>query len=457
MAHVPPRSRGSLRAQAERSYVSRAIRLPVQQYIHTESVGGMVLLAATAVALIWANSPWSEQYHHILETHLILDVALFRVDLSVEEWINDGLMAIFFFVVGLEIKRELLFGQLSSARRAAMPAIAALGGMIVPAGVFLVVVGGGDAVRGWGIPMATDIAFALGVLALLGRRIPMELRVFLLGLAVVDDLGAILVIAVAYTESIDFAQLGLAAGLILVLVIANRVGLSHAAFTAGIAFLIWVSVLNSGVHATVAGVLIGAFTPSQPNFSREEFAQESEGLMAEYQTAMVAGHHERAEVILGEMEDLIQGTESPMERLERLTHPWASYLILPVFALANAGIDFGTGSLQDDISSHVSLGIMAGLVLGKVAGITLFPWLASRTGLVELPESVSWMHVVGVGLVGGIGFTVAIFVAGLAFDDPVLVDKAKLGILCASALAGLLGYCFLRFVARPANTRLRGS
>ncbi len=453
MAHIPPRSRGTLRAQAERSYVSRAIQLPVQQYIHTESIGGAVLLVATIAALVWANSPWSEEYHHFLETRLTLDVALFRVDLSVEEWINDGLMAIFFFVVGLEIKRELLFGQLSSARRAAMPAFAAFGGMIVPAGVFLTVNAGGDAARGWGIPMATDIAFALGVLALLGRRIPMELRVFLLGLAVVDDLGAILVIAVAYTESIDFAQLGLAGGLILVLIAANRVGFSHAAFTAGLAFLIWVAVLNSGIHATIAGVLIGAFTPSKPNYSREEFAQESEALIAEYHTAVVAGDHDRAEAILGEIEELSQGTEAPLQRLERLAHPWASYVILPVFALANAGIEFDAGGLRDAISSDVTLGIMGGLVLGKVAGITLLPWLASRIGLVELPESVSWTHVAGVGLVGGIGFTVAIFVAGLAFNDPLLVDKAKLGILGASVLSGLLGYFVLRFVAREAVVR----
>ena len=276
MAHVPPRSRGTLRAQADRSYVSRAFILPVQHYLHTESIGGIVLLVATIVALAWSNSPLNEQYHHILETHLRLNVGLFLVDLTVEEWINDGLMALFFFVIGLEIKREVLFGQLSTLRSAALPAVAAIGGMVVPALIYLAFNLDGDGLRGWGIPMATDIAFALGVLALLGRRIPMELRVFMLGLAVVDDLGAIAVIAIAYTESIDFAQLAIAALLIVATIVANRLGLRQPAVTAALAFLIWVAVLKSGVHATVAGVLIACLTPATPTFSREEFAEEAD-------------------------------------------------------------------------------------------------------------------------------------------------------------------------------------
>ena len=451
MAHVPPRSRGTLRAQADRSYVSRTFILPVQHFIHTESIGGIVLLAATLAALGWANSPWSNDYHHILETHLTLDVALFSVDLSIEEWINDGLMAIFFFVVGLEIKRELMFGQLSSVRSAALPTVAAAGGMVVPALIYLVFNLQGDGARGWGIPMATDIAFALGVLALLGRRIPMELRVFMLGLAVVDDLGAIAVIAVAYTESIDFGQLGLAASLTIVMIAANRLGLRQPAITAALAFLIWVAVLKSGVHATVAGVLIAGLTPAKPTFSREEFAQESDALLAEYRTSIVAGDRERSEVILGEIEELSQATEAPLERMERLAHPWASYVILPLFALANAGIIFSSESLGQAASSAVTIGVAGGLVLGKLVGITLFPWVASRLGLVQLPGPMSWTQVVGAGLLGGIGFTVAIFVAGLAFDDPTLVDEAKLGILGASLVAGLSGYGLLRLFARPAS------
>lgn len=449
MAHVPPRSRGTLRAQASRSYVSRAILLPVQQYIHTESIGGIVLLVATVVALGWANSPWREDYHHILETHLTLDVAIFMVDLNVEEWINDGLMALFFFVIGLEIKRELMFGQLSTLRSAALPAIAAIGGMVVPAGIYLALNLGGDGMRGWGIPMATDIAFALGVLALLGRRIPMQLRVFMLGLAVVDDLGAIAVIAIAYTETIDFGQLGLAAGLIVAMIVANRLGLRQPAVTAALAFLIWVAVLKSGVHATVAGVLIAGLTPARPSYSREEFSEEAEALLAEYQTAMASGDRERAEAILGEIEETSQATEAPLERLERIIHPWSSYVILPLFALANAGIEFSEGTLDRALSSSVTIGVFAGLVIGKLVGITLFPWVASRLGLVELPRAITWLHVAGVALVGGIGFTVAIFVSGLAFDDKAIVDNAKMGILAASLVAGLVGYSLLRIAARP--------
>ena len=454
MAHVPPRSRGTLRAQAqaERSYVARRIRLPVQQFIHTESVGGLVLLVATIVALIWANSPWYDQYHRILETHLSLDLALLEVDLSLHHWINDGLMAIFFFVVGLEIKRELFFGHFSSLRRAALPAIAALGGMVVPAAVYLAFNLGGEGARGWGIPMATDIAFALGILALLGRRVPMEIRVFLLGLAVVDDLGAIIVIAVAYTESISFPYLGMVAVLIVVTVVVNRIGFSHAAVTAVLGFLIWMAMLKSGVHATIAGVIFGLLTSSRSHYSKERFADESEALVAGYRQALDDDDTERSEAILGELETLAEGTESPMERLERLTHPWASYVILPVFALANAGIHFSGVEFGSVISSGVTVGIVAGLLIGKVVGITLFPWVASLFSLIELPRYITWAHVIGVGFLGGIGFTVAIFISSLAFTDPLLALNSQIGIMCASALAGLLGYSILHFVSRPSRT-----
>ncbi len=435
--------------QAERSIVSRAIMLPVQQYIHTETIGGLVLLIAAAVAIGWANSPWSDQYHHILEHHLTLNAGLFKVELSIEEWINDGLMAIFFFVVGLEIKREILHGQLSTPRRAALPVVAAFGGMVVPATLYLSLNAGGEAVRGWGIPMATDIAFALGALALVGRRMPLELRILLLGLAVVDDLGAIMVIAVFYSESLNLMQLGIAAVLIVAMLLANRFGFSHAPVTAALAFLIWVAVLKSGVHATVAGVLIGALTPTRPSFSRDEFAEESEGLLAEYRASLIIDGDDRTETILGEFEELVKGTESPLERLERMIHPWSSYVILPVFALANAGIPVSAEGIRAAASNQVTLGVALGLVVGKVVGITLFPWVASRFGLAELPDNVSWTHIVGVGLLGGIGFTVAIFIAGLAFDSPSLVNDAKIGIMGASLMAGLMGYAALRFFARP--------
>ena len=452
MTHIPPRSRGTLRAQADHSYLSRAIMLPAQRFIHTEAIGGIVLLAATIAALTLANSPLASEYHRILEHHLTLSFGLFTVDLTVEEWINDGLMAIFFFVVGLEIKREVIHGQLSTVRTATLPVVAAVGGMVIPAAIYVAfnLGGSGEAVRGWGIPMATDIAFALGVLALLGRRIPSELRVFMLGLAVVDDLGAIAVIAFAYTETIDFAQLGIAAALVVVMMVANRLGLRQPAVTAGIAFVIWVAVLKSGVHATVAGVLIAVLTPSTPATSGEQFADESESLLAEYRTSIVAGDRDRAEVALGEIEHLVRLTEAPLERMERLLHPWTSYVILPAFALANAGIHFSGGGFSDALfQNNVAIGIIAGLVLGKPLGIVLFPLVASRLGLVSLPTATKWSHVLGVGFVAGIGFTVAIFVTGLAFNQsPELIDYGKLAVLSASVVAGLLGYTILRFASR---------
>ncbi len=448
MSHVPPRSRGALTRYAERSYFARVFRLPVQSFIHTEANSGVVLLAATVAALVWANSPWSDSYHRFWETQLTLDVALFQVSKPLEAWVNDGLMAIFFFVVGLEIKRELLYGELSSPGKAALPVIAAVGGMAMPAAIYLTINAGGEGGGGWAIPMATDIAFALGVLALLGRRCPMELRVFLLAVAVVDDLGVIFVIAVAFTESLELTQLGITAGIVGTVVAANRLGINHSFVTASLGFLLWVAVLKSGVHATIAGVIMAALTPAKSSYSPEDFADSSEQLMADYRQALERDDLERCEVILGHLEELSQGTEAPLERLERLAHPWSSYVILPVFALANAGIEFSRGIISDSASSSVTVGLVVALLLGKLSGITAFPWLATRLGIAELPRGVSWGHVVGVGLLGGIGFTVAIFVTGLAFDRAELIEHSKIGILVASLLSGGAGYLVMRFAVK---------
>ena len=315
MAHGPSSSGDASTPESKYSYMKRVIRLPVYEYIHTEVGGGLILLAAAAAALIWANT--SDSYHHILETHLSLDLALFSVDLPIKEWINDALMAIFFFVVALEIKRELLFGRLSTPRRAALPVIAAVGGMAVPVLIYLSINSGGEGMRGWGIPMATDIAFALGILALLGRRAPPELRVLLLGLAVVDDVGAILVIAVAYTDTLSFQYLGLACGLLAAMIAMNRVGFNPAVLMAALAFLAWVAVLNSGVHATVAGVAIGALTPARPRPGKRELVLEAIEALKRYRSEFGAGSRNRVEPVLDAVDELSLVSESTLERLER--------------------------------------------------------------------------------------------------------------------------------------------
>ena len=320
-------------------------------------------------------------------------------------------MAIFFFVVGLEIKRELLHGELSSVRRASLPVLAAIGGMVVPALTYLAFNPSGEAAIGWGIPMATDIAFAIGVLALLGRRIPAELRVFLLGLAVVDDLGAITVIAVFYTETIEWSSLLISMGFFAAIIVAVRLGVRSMVVYIVLGVLMWVSFLESGIHATLVGVLLAAIVPSKAHSNNQD-------------------------------------TESPLESLEHMIHPWASLAILPLFALANAGIAVTGDTLSDAAGSGVTLGVAAGLLVGKSVGILGVTWLAVRFGVGRLPSGVTWPHVLGVGFLAGIGFTVAIFISGIAFADAALVEQAKMGIFGASVLAAVIGYGILRLTGK---------
>ena len=445
---IPPRSRGAVEAHSD-AFITRVVLRPAQLYFHTEAIGAIALLLASIAALVWVNSTWSDSYPDLWETVLTVDLGLFSVSEPLERWVNDGLLAIFFFVVGLEIKRELVHGELSSPKKAALPVFAAVGGMAVPALIYFAINGTGDGARGWGIPMATDIAFALGVLGLLGRGLPPELRIFLLGVAVVDDLGVILVIAVFYSAGIDWGNLGIAAALIAAIVVANRIGVRSFLVYVVLGTLVWVAVLKSGVHATIAGVVLGALTPSAPYFSRSRFQQMNERLMGDYRTAIAEHDEEKEEAVLGHMEELIAGTESPLERLERLVHPWTAFVILPIFALANAGIELSRDVIGDATTSAVTIGVVLGLIAGKTFGIFAMAWLAVRLGLAALPSGVTWRHIFGVGLVAGIGFTVAIFVSGLAFEEAELVDQAKIGILAASVAAGAGGYFYLRLLAKP--------
>lgn len=422
--------------------------LPVQEFIRTEAGSGAVLLAATAVALIWANSPWNDSYFEFWDTIITIDLGIFDVSEDLQHWVNDALMVVFFFVVGLEIKREALHGELAGARRAALPIAAAAGGMIVPALIYTAFNAGGDGGRGWGIPMATDIAFALGVLALLGPRIPSMVRIFLLALAIVDDIGAIMVIAIFYSGSLDWGALAFAAGVVIFIVVMLRLRVRNGLMYGITGLVLWAAIFESGVHATIAGVILGLLAPSRPE-GDSDFAQLTEELLAEYRSAIAAGDIERVEAVLGEMEEETAERSTPLERLERLLHPWSSYLVVPVFALANAGIDLSGDMLGDALTSPVTLGVLMGLLAGKLIGVFGASFLAVRLRLAELPPGVTWMHVAGIGLLAGIGFTVALFVTGLAFEERQFIDDGKVGILVASILAGVAGFLFLRLITEP--------
>jgi Na+:H+ antiporter, NhaA family len=420
--------------------VPRRLVRPLREFLDTEAAGGIVLLAGTLVALAWANSPWSSSYEQLWSTELTLRLGNWTLRHDLRHWINDGLMTVFFFVVGLEIKRELVTGDLADRRRAALPVIAAVGGMVVPALIYAALNAGSPGSSGWGVPMATDIAFAVGMLALLGPRAPAQLKVLLLTLAIVDDIGAILVIALFYSSGVD-PQASLWAGVLVVAVIglrSMRVWWIPAYLIVGSG--LWLATLASGVHATVAGVALGLLAPAHAldpgAFHRltRRFHRSENG----------PSPHDARLARLRVNESL-----PVTERLEHLLHPWSSFVIVPLFALANAGISLSEDALRDALGSPVTWGVVLGLVAGKLLGILGSGWLAHRTGLATLPAGVSWWQWAGVAAVAGIGFTVSLFVASLAFDDPSLLDQAKVGIVMASIVASLLGALLLRIPKPP--------
>lgn len=431
-----------------RQFVAERFIRPIQAFASVEASGGIVLLAGAIVALIWANSPWQDQYFEFWNTELAIDLHLFSIEHSLGHAVNDGLMAIFFFVVGMEIKRELVHGELASPRKAALPVAAAFGGMLVPALIFTFWNFGGDGAKGWGIPMATDIAFAVGVLSVIGKRVPFPLKVFLLALAVADDLGAIVVIAVFYTEQIALEPSLWAIGILIAIVAANRAGIRSTEVYFALGICLWAAVLKSGIHATVAGVVLAMLTPSKPYYSDGEFEESAQDLLARYYEARAAGDADRAQQALSQLETLTQGTESPLDRLEHKLAPWSSYVIVPIFALANAGVALSGDMVSNAVNSPVTLGVAMGLVVGKPIGILLAAWLSVRVGLAQFPRGVNLHHMVGVGLLAGIGFTVSLFVTGLAFTDPLLVDEGKVGILAASTFAGIIGFTYLWFAPK---------
>jgi NhaA family Na+:H+ antiporter len=427
----------------------------LRRFLHHEAFGGVLLLACAVIALIWANSPWHHSYELLWETELGVEAGTWHFEESLRHWINDGLMAIFFLVVGLEIKREVLVGELASARRATLPAIAALCGAIIPAGIYLALNAGTDGAAGWGVPMATDIAFSLGVLALLGSRIPVGLKVFLTALAIVDDLLAVLVIALFYAGELHPLALLAAAGILVILILANRGGARQPLIYAGLGFALWAAVFASGLHATLAGVLLALTIPSRTRIDPDSFVAKGHALLQQFAEAgdpgdSVLTNGERQDT-LAELEDVVEAAGAPLQRLEHTLHPWVVFVIVPLFALANAGVRI-EGSLTSIIDHPVTLGVLIGLVLGKQIGITLGAWLATRLGFSELPDGVNWRQIYGAGWLGGIGFTMSLFVADLAFSGPgeaLSLAAAKVGVLAASIIAGTGGWLILRRATRP--------
>jgi NhaA family Na+:H+ antiporter len=420
--------------------------LPVQEFVRTETAGGIVLFAAAAIALIWANSPISDSYFDFWEKEVAIETGIFDARENLQHWVNDGLMTIFFLVVGLEIKRELLHGELAGRRLAALPAAAALGGMVIPALLYTALNAGGEGGRGWGIPMATDIAFALGVLALVGNRVPPALRGFLLTLAVVDDIGAIAVIAVFYTDDLALDALTIAFGLTIVIASLRAVNVQNGILHGALGIALWAAAFESGVHPTIAGVILGLLTPSlsAPDPTYTEKARE---LVDQYEAAVTEDDVVRAGALLGEIEEETAVRSAPLERLERLLHPWSSFVVVPIFALANSGVDISGDAISDAAASPITHGVILGLLAGKVIGVVAATYIAVRLGLADLPRGATWRHIVGLGLLAGIGFTVALFITGLAFDDPQRIDEARIGILTASMIAGVVGFVALRFVS----------
>lgn len=412
--------------------LARAVGRPLAAFLDIEAASGVFLLAATATALVWANSPWDQSYIDFWHTEISVTVGNFSVSDDLTHWVNDGLMTIFFFVVGLEIKRELVAGELRERSAALLPGIAALGGMLVPAAIFLAVNAGGVGGDGWGIPMATDIAFALALVAVFGSRVPPRLKVFLLTLAIVDDIGAIVVIALFYTDHVSLGWLSEAAVLGLAVFVLRRANVRYLPVYVVLGCALWLAMFESGVHATIAGVILGLLTPARP-FQPE---LEAEALVDELE-----GRDDLKAEDVRRTSQLIRESVSPAERIEHALHPWTSFLIIPVFALANAGVPLTAEPLRD--ASPVVVGIVLGLVIGKLVGITAFSWLATRLPGVDLPDGVRWSQVIGIAAVAGIGFSVSLFITDLAFDDAALQSEAKLAILLASALAAALGFLIL--------------
>jgi NhaA family Na+:H+ antiporter len=408
---------------------------PLREFLATEAAGGTVLLLAAFAALVWANSPWSAAYDTVFGTAIEIGVGRWAIDMHVHEWINDAAMTLFFLVVGLEIKRELVHGELRDVKAAAVPLIGAVGGMLVPALIFIAFNLGQPHAKAWGVPVATDIAFAVGVLAVLGKRAPAGLKLLLLTLAVADDVGGIIVIALAYATDIELQYLALAAAALASTVVARRMRMPWVVVP--LMVVAWLATRASGIHATISGVVLAMLTPAHPERPGDvtrEWADELD--------------REPTVEELKQLWYLAGSALSPVERLEHRLHRWTSFVVAPLFALANVGVDLGDVSFDAPGATRVALGAGVGLVVGKLVGVSAAMFLAVRTGVGRLPTGVAWRHVIGGGFVAGIGFTVSLFISGIAFDDPAMRDVATVAVLVGSVLSALLGCVWLTVVDR---------
>ena len=421
---------------------------PFEEFVHRQTTSGMLLMATAILALVLANSALAAIYAHFIHLPVGINVGTWAIEKTAHHWVNDGLMALFFFVVGLELKREILVGELAQPRQAALPIIAAIGGMVVPALIYFSMNPTGDAARGWGIPMATDIAFAIGALVLLAGRVPKGLITFLVALAIVDDLGAVVVIALFYTDDLVLEWLAAAAAVLAVLMVFNLAGIRRLAPYFIAAVLLWYALLQSGVHATLAGVLVAFTVPARPKYDPEVFSRHVKALIARFDASHEPGKNiltnEKLQTEVQALKNGVQQVETPLQRSLHIWHLPVAFLIIPVFALFNAGIPLEFGSLGETLSHPVTLGVGLGLIVGKFVGITGASWLALKLGIGQLPAGTRFIQIAGVSLLGGIGFTMAIFIAELGFaQQPDYLLMAKTGILGASVLAGISGFIWL--------------
>jgi NhaA family Na+:H+ antiporter len=430
--------------------VQRLLR-PFQEFAQAETSAGFLVLLSILVALVWANSPWSASYLTFWRTPFAISLGPLHLSKPLVSWINDGFMVIFFLVVGLEVKRELLGGELASPKRAALPLAAALGGMLLPAGIYLAFNAGSSSAAGWGIPMATDIALVLGVLTLLGKRASQALKVFLTALAIIDDLGAIFVITIFYHPAIQWTYLAVGVGLFLILIAINWGGVHSLLPYMLLGGGLWLAILGSGVHATLAGILVAMTIPEQRRIDPGVFLRRTRGLLHMFEEMSRTGNRDAVsreeQETLRELEAACGQVEAPLQRLERLLHPWVVFGIVPLFVLANAGVTLG-GEILQTWTHPVSLGVLLGLVLGKQLGITFFAWGAVKINWAELSAGLTWWHIYGVGWLAGLGFTMSLFIAHLAFDDLHLLTMVELGLLFAAVIAGIVGSIILRVTSK---------